>query len=340
MGAGRSVEASPAAEESGTGASEQTDGTPSGGEAAALGTPEDGGLKGGNTLNSVGSTCGATCEDSPDSTNASCCEDDWCFIESSVVEESQGRCADGPLDEGAFPRFAPFLAASQAYASLSGCRFKSDSFCCLSEPALLNALEPKEASGNPEQQAARRAAEPAVRAFAERLRKSEAPLLEELTRALDMVMFESVRNAMIAAFREVDLWPPSPRPDGVGPEDFDYEDLTAAIPVIAQRTWNEEAKRRQDAAEGGGGGAGHLFKRAVTASFLVDFAHEVGAPMPPAPESHLVVLREFSVCMDAWIRVQSEEAWATAQSTEGDAGDSDDFRAGEDPVIGAEPSTE
>ncbi|CAE8678937.1 unnamed protein product [Polarella glacialis] len=40
MGAGMSVEASPAAEESGTGASEQTDGMPSGDEAAALGTPE------------------------------------------------------------------------------------------------------------------------------------------------------------------------------------------------------------------------------------------------------------------------------------------------------------
>merc|ERR1719375_1993474 len=95
--------------------------------------------------------------------------------------------------------------------------------------------------------AARLQAAPAISCFADRLRSGERELVEEISRAYDVVMNESVRNAMVAAFRELGLWPPSPTPAGVGASDCDFEDLSAPIPVIAQRIYNDEARRRDEA---------------------------------------------------------------------------------------------
>jgi len=246
------------------------------------------------------STQAGTAEDS------SLCEEGWCFIENSLLVElpdSSGR-PHGPLDEESFCNFAPLLAASQEYASLSGCRFRGDSFACLS------GSEPKEVE-SAERQEARHLAEPKVREFADRLLAQEPVLLEEMERAFQMVMNESVRNAMVAAFREVDLWPPEPRPDGVEDNDCSYEDLTAPVPVIAQRAWNDEAKRRTEAEDGSS--TGSQFRRAATASYLVDFAHEVGIALPVA-ESHMAILSEFGFRMEAWSQEQSKEEFQGADS--------------------------
>merc|ERR1719375_445297 len=108
--------------------------------------------------------------------------------------------------------------------------------------------------------AARLQAAPAISCFADRLRAGERELVEEMSRAYDVVMNESVRNAMVAAFRELGLWPPSPAPEGVADDDCDFEDLAAPIPVIAQRIYNDEAHRRRDLDLNGGSGCGRLFQ--------------------------------------------------------------------------------
>eukprot|EP00931_Biecheleriopsis_adriatica_P073728 TRINITY_DN47960_c0_g1_i1.p1 TRINITY_DN47960_c0_g1~~TRINITY_DN47960_c0_g1_i1.p1 ORF type:complete len:362 (-),score=81.04 TRINITY_DN47960_c0_g1_i1:44-1129(-) len=232
-------------------------------------------------------------------------EDEWCFIEHSLDESEQdfleGSVPRGPLDERAFVNFAPLLAASQEYAGLSGCRFRSDSFSCLSG-------SPKEVKCSASQWT-----ESTVREFADRLTARDPALLEEMEEALRIVMEESVRNAMIAAFREADLWPPEPRPEGIDDDDCRYEDLSSPVPVIAQRIWNDEVKRRQDTDSGDGRGS--QFRRAVTASYLVDFAYEVGAQLPAADERHMAMLSEFGAQMAEWNQAKrSAEAGCDASS--------------------------
>eukprot|EP00440_Ansanella_granifera_P023161 gb/GFBE01025151.1/.p1 GENE.gb/GFBE01025151.1/~~gb/GFBE01025151.1/.p1 ORF type:complete len:382 (+),score=96.81 gb/GFBE01025151.1/:1-1146(+) len=233
-------------------------------------------------------------------------EDEWCFIEDSLPDESdqdgsEGSGSRGPLDEKAFASFAPLLAASQEYAGNTGCRFRSDSFSCLSRQ---KQKEVKGASNELSEWA-----EAVVREFADRLIAREPALLEEMDRAFEIVMDESVRNAMIAAFREVELWPPVPRPDSICDDDCDYEDLQAPVPVIAQRAWNDEAKRRRAAH-----GADEQFRRAVTASYLVDFAHEVGWQLPAAAQSHMEKLSEFGARMAEWSQAQTKVEQEAAQN--------------------------
>jgi len=83
------------------------------------------------------------------------------------------------------------------------------------------------------------------------------------------------------------------------------------VPVIAQRSWNDEAKRRTEAEDGSS--AGSQFRRAVTASYLVDFAHEVGIALPVA-ESHMAILSDFGFRMEAWSQEQSKEELQGADS--------------------------
>jgi len=229
----------------------------------------------------------------------------------AVEDGDEGLDGGRTLDEAAFPCFAPLLSASQAYASHSGCRFRSSDFCDfpLEESTEVIELRSPSAGNGTEEDgeaasrrlAARLQAAPAVASFAGRLRAGERELVEEVTRAYDVVMNESVRNAMVAAFREVGLWPPSPAPAGIEDSDCDFEDFSAPIPVIAQRTYNDEAHRRHDSDVCGGGSSGRLFQLAATASYLVDFVYETGVQLPTASgDRHALLLQCFGERLAEW----------------------------------------
>lgn len=246
-------------------------------------------------------------------------DDEWVKVELqdcksfviAVDDGDEGLDGGRTLDEAAFPCFASLLSASQAYASHSGCRFRSSDFCDFRVEEFVDVIEvtSSSASNGMEEDgeaahcrlAAKLQAAPVVASFAERLRSGEQQLVEEMTQAYDVVMNESVRNAMVAAFREVGLWPPSPAPAGVEDSDCDFEDLSAPIPVIAQRTYNSQAYRRHDSEDCGESSPGGLFKRAATASYLVDFLYETGVQLPTAAsDRHAVLLQCFGERLAEW----------------------------------------
>lgn len=120
-------------------------------------------------------------------------------------------------------------------------------------------------------QSARQAAAQ-VRSFARRARRREPGLVEELLVAHDMVMEEAVRRSMVCSFQRLDMWPPLPAPLCVALDDCSYGDVDAPMPVIAQRAFNYDLKRRSDPT--------NPYRRAMTAAFLVDFASEAGVSLP------------------------------------------------------------
>jgi len=126
------------------------------------------------------------------------------------------------------------------------------------------------------------------------LRAGDEALLECLRGATRLVATEGVRSGIAASCRELGLWPPVPAPTGVAEDDCAYQDTTAPLPVIAQRAFNEESRRGRDAL------LQPLRRRAATASFLADFAGELGVLMPALTESHQDMLREFMARVEEW----------------------------------------
>eukprot|EP00443_Scrippsiella_acuminata_P044788 CAMPEP_0115248406 /NCGR_PEP_ID=MMETSP0270-20121206/42054_1 /TAXON_ID=71861 /ORGANISM="Scrippsiella trochoidea, Strain CCMP3099" /LENGTH=337 /DNA_ID=CAMNT_0002663707 /DNA_START=53 /DNA_END=1067 /DNA_ORIENTATION=+ len=207
--------------------------------------------------------------------------------DASLAAPSNGE--ESRLDETAFRHFAPLLKASQAYASYSGCRFRSSSFDGLTVNAsgAPMAVPQTRARDAGPRLAAKLQATPAVREFTSRLRAREAGLVEEVDRAFRIVMVESVRNAMQGMFQTLDMFPPMPPPPGIDDDDCAYEDVTAPLPVVAQRLYNDQARRVSDACS-------RLHRRAMTAAFIVDFAEGIGFPLPQIPETQSSMLRELS----------------------------------------------
>mmetsp|Transcript_87747 Transcript_87747/g.232948 ORF Transcript_87747/g.232948 Transcript_87747/m.232948 type:complete len:290 (+) Transcript_87747:83-952(+) len=212
-----------------------------------------------------------------------------------MAASSQPTC---PLDVEAFRRFAPLLEAAQGYASHSGCRFRSGSFSGIPTDKPEGELgvesvpmvDASRARDYGPRLAAKILAAPSVHEFGERLRAGEEGLVEEIDRAYRIVMTESVRNAMMGMFQALGMFPPSPPPRGIQDDDCAYEDMSASLQEIAQRLYNDQARRVLDTT----GGPGRLERRAMTAAFLVDFADGVGRKLPPMPETQQGMLKEFA----------------------------------------------
>lgn len=207
------------------------------------------------------------------------------------------------LDETSFRNFAPLLAACQGYAKQTGCRFLGDDFHSESGQSGIAWQGESSRVVNDNFEESTMSSETgdlsaAVSAMAGRLRAGEPGLCEEVERAFHLVMVESVRNAMIATFRELDMWPPVLKPLGVEDDDCSYEDVSPSLLVIAQRAYNDEMRRQT--ALIGMGGLCILSRRAATASFLIDFALDVGNPLPLMPETHAMMLRDFSCRVEEW----------------------------------------
>lgn len=195
---------------------------------------------------------------------------------------------------GSFRNFEPLLTANQDYARDRGYRFLGSDF----QDVIADSVKYQKCGQVEQSQSASLEAQSMVQRFAKRLTAGELALVEEIERAFRLVMVESVRNAMIGTFKLLEMWPPRKTPIEVHTEDCSYEDMSAPLPVIAQRLYNDEMRRNQ-----------HLFgaqaqcplrQRAVTASFLVDFAHEVGANMPTISETESMMMQEFLTCVKVW----------------------------------------
>jgi len=205
------------------------------------------------------------------------------------------------LDEAAFPGFAPLLAASQSYASHSGCRFRGSDFSDalakdMEDPMVLIPDADNRAAARV-RLSARLEAAPVVTSFVERIKSKEAQLDEEIRLAYDLMMEESVRNAMVAAFRELDMWPPSTAPADVAEDDCNFKDLSAPVPAIAQRTFNDDVLRKRSAV------LGKPCQKATTASYIIDFVYEAGVELPTAAGSqHITRLKEFGDRIADWER--------------------------------------
>lgn len=140
---------------------------------------------------------------------------------------------------------------------------------------------------------------PAVREYARRLRAGEPALMEELERAFRLVMSESVRNSMVTTCRALCIFPPPSLPHEVLDDDYTFEDVSAPLLVIAQRLYNDKLRREREA-EVSEGRCSRAERRAMTAAFIVDFAHEVGVALPPMPETHQLILRDFALQASEW----------------------------------------
>eukprot|EP00929_Paragymnodinium_shiwhaense_P107829 TRINITY_DN7418_c0_g1_i1.p1 TRINITY_DN7418_c0_g1~~TRINITY_DN7418_c0_g1_i1.p1 ORF type:complete len:176 (-),score=23.42 TRINITY_DN7418_c0_g1_i1:412-939(-) len=92
----------------------------------------------------------------------------------------------------------------------------------------------------------------------------------------------------------VELWPPKPSPAGVEPDDCTYEDTTADLPMIAQRAFNDDLRRRRE------NSLQLLWRRSLTASFIADFAHEVGAKTFGLTETEKAMLDDFMQRVEEW----------------------------------------
>eukprot|EP00913_Durusdinium_trenchii_P017937 g16855.t1 len=245
------------------------------------------------------------------------------------------------LDTTSFRHFAPLLEASQAYAQLSGCRFRLASFGP-GHPL------PAPSEGQPSRDkslrlAAKVQAEPQVQVFSERLLAGDPQLTEELDRAFRVVMVEGlhwaredlqgqcgVRNAMMAAFQRLELWPPRPAPEGIEEDDCCYEDVNSPLPVIAQRLYNDDVRRLM--AVPCDGAASPWQQRALTAAFIVDFAEEVGLPCLSMPPTQQEMIEEFALRAKAKDGKKDEKAKpkAKAAPTKPETKTDDKVRTGKD----------
>lgn len=196
--------------------------------------------------------------------------------------------------EEAFPLYAPLLAACQDYARLTGWRFRDG---WLAKPQTLRWRLSGLLSSADTICLAQRRAQPTVQAFASSVSASEPALLAEMDRAFAILWSETLRNTMRAVFIERGMWPPSPPPD-VAENDGAYRDMEAPVPKIAQRLWNDETRRVLS--EGKGASEDAI---ARTASFLCDFAHEIGLSGPAASEAALVAdMAGFHSRIEEWRR--------------------------------------
>jgi len=220
--------------------------------------------------------------------------DEEYFGTASNVRHSPEAKEPQPLDETFYPSFTPLIRACQAYARLSGCRFSIAAFEgieCDATTRIPVVSSVRAHDSGPLLSAKLRAA-PMVNAFAQRLRSQEPTLLEDLTRAFHFVMKETARNSMIATCKAADFFPPSPAPSSVHSQDCHWDEVgLASAPVIAQRLYNDEKHRLLD---------DEALVRAKTASFVVEFADELGVKLPALPEARTDMLQQFQQDLASW----------------------------------------
>lgn len=223
------------------------------------------------------------------------------------VDEEYFGCASSsgdqqgplPLDEICFPSFAQLIRACQEYAKLSGCRFSLKAFEGIEyqSGARLPVVSDNRSQDEGHVLSAKLKAIHSVRSFADRLLSGDSRLHEDLARAFDMVTTESARNSMIASCKAADLFPPSPAPASVKEDDCSWDEVCLApAPVIAQKLYNDEVYRLHNIVNG----QNLSLVRAKTASFIAEFADEVGVPLPQMSSQKTVMISQFQQDLQLW----------------------------------------
>eukprot|EP00747_Dinoflagellata_sp_TGD_P193661 gnl/TRDRNA2_/TRDRNA2_60119_c0_seq1.p1 gnl/TRDRNA2_/TRDRNA2_60119_c0~~gnl/TRDRNA2_/TRDRNA2_60119_c0_seq1.p1 ORF type:complete len:328 (-),score=42.01 gnl/TRDRNA2_/TRDRNA2_60119_c0_seq1:60-1043(-) len=223
---------------------------------------------------------------------------------SDFSSDASSECPDG-LDVESFPRFAPLLEMCQDYSQFTGHRFRRKSF-----DGIVPRPDSRSVVGSTHEGLAplyaKVKAAASISEFQQRLLDREAGLVEEFHTAFRICMLESVRNDMIMTLKSLDMWgdDPSKPSEGVPDTDCSWEDVSAPLDVIAQRLFNDHVRRNSNRVR-------CLRRRAETASFVVDFAYEVGYPLPEMSETHLMMLDEFNRTASEWRRRLDERAQST-----------------------------
>lgn len=201
------------------------------------------------------------------------------------------RSLTGPrnLGEEVFPCFAPFLVAAQVHARQSGFRF-----------SIVRSCE-TESGIDPDVIAAWRER---VQAAADAVTHGEATveqasLMAEFQKACDVIVAESVRNAMINTCKELELFPPPPlaKELAVDEKDCAYEDCTAPLPVIAQRLYNDSEQRLL---YGECEGRAQQKIQLLTSLFITDFAEDAHVATPPLSPTAQSMLSDFAASVADW----------------------------------------
>jgi len=199
------------------------------------------------------------------------------------------------LSVQAFRHFRPLLEVAEGYAQRSGGRFIAEDFKEECAGTCENCSSSKVASAQRSETVLEVAG--AVRDFSRRLREGDAALIDEFERAFHLMMVESVRNSMIATVQRLELWPPSCGIDGVDADDCSYEDVSAPLCHIAQRLYNDENRRQRPL---GLGAPCQLKQRAITATFIVDFAVACGVELPAMSETLAGMRADFATRVMEW----------------------------------------
>ena len=156
------------------------------------------------------------------------------------------------MDADAFPAFKDFLIKTEPYARTEGFRFRGINHF----PATLRAFL-AEVSAN----------------LAEA--PEDAPLREDLKRALLLCESEAIRKVMVATCRELDLWPPT--------------DLSEGIQQTAWALYTHQKSLDSDSVI-----ASRHNSMTLTAFFIVDFAASAGVPeATETSEGGRKLLKEF-----------------------------------------------
>jgi len=141
-----------------------------------------------------------------------------------------------------------------------------------------------------------------VTKFTKALQNGDSDLLRELADAYEFVIKESVRNSMIASCKAAEMFPPLPSPASVGHQDCSWDGaISVSAPVIAQRLYNDEVQRLHDPAN-------RQNILAKTASFVTEFADEMGAELPEMPSKHTDRLQQFQQDLLAWTTEAAQPA--------------------------------
>merc|ERR1719409_1941295 len=107
---------------------------------------------------------------------------------------------------------------------------------------------------------------------------------------------------MTATCQLLELWPPSPVPANVSDDDCAFEDVSAPMPVIAQRLYNDERRRRR--LTSCDGDLDPMRRLALMASFIVEFAAAAGVTLPELPITYEMMLVEFKQQTVEWEQAQ------------------------------------
>jgi len=137
------------------------------------------------------------------------------------------------------------------------------------------------------------------------LLEAEHGLVLDLDRAFQTVNEESVRSAMVGACKELGLFESHAEvEDYLSSHECDWENVSVSLPLIAQRLFEDDSRRRSKDANN----ERTQQRLLATATFLVDFADQAGVSLPQMSETHRKRLKSFRKRVKEWVAQTRSDA--------------------------------